>query len=359
MLEQPDRERVSIDAWMIPFNAQQYGLATSLIGPPSTQQITRAPGDVAFVQATVRGGRWRPSIDTHHLFLGLQDVEVVQDLSEGRILRMLGILRTAPGYLGAWPQQGFLDFLPGLLRSEPDAQGYSRLPLGLWRRQFEGFSVLSFLLPVLESVTPHLTVEQTDSEAQARIYISDLSGAKITSWLNQLYQERARQASVGNARFLHTLSQQLGVPRADARSVGEDLLDVQLVCPLGGEYRLNQQPAGVTHWVSTAWDGTSDPGEAVAPYQAPVLDWFRGLSADLTMEANKLFLHAELDMQRKPRQSPIQLPLFDLLKNKLRSQPAVGPEPSTGSAQPEPEPQPPVPEALPEPLPPPPPPEDE
>ena len=122
--------------------------------------------------------------------------------------------------------------------------------------------------------------------------------------------------SVGNARFLHTLSQQLHVPREDARNVAEDVLDVELICALEGDYQLEQQNGGLPHWVSSAWEQGNAQGGMPATYRAPVLDWFRGLNVDLTMHEEKLYVHAELDMQRIPRASVINLPLFNLFGGK-------------------------------------------
>ena len=219
------------------------------------------------------------------------------------------------------------------------------MPLGLWRRQFSEFSVLSFVFPVLESVTPHLTIEQTDDQAQVRILINDVSQSKIAGWLSQLYYQRARQASLGNVRFLHTMSQQLRVPRDQALAVAQDLLDVKLVCPLGGEYQLRPDPSGLKYWLSTAWQAESQPAAAPSAYHAPVLDWFRGLQAELTMHEDKLFVHAELDMQRKKGAGKIQLPFFNLFGGKSAEKPAKT-RPKT---------KPPTVESLPEPIPPPPP----
>jgi hypothetical protein len=348
-LEQPRRERVVIDAWMLPFDAQQYGLVTSMIGEPSTRQITSVADDVVSVQATMRGGMWRPSVGTHHLFLGLQDMAVDPALaSGGSLLQTLSILRGAPGYLGAWPKPGLLDLIPAV-GGQPDALGYSQVPvLGLWRRQFGDFSVLSFVPSVLESVTPQLTVDQTDSQAQIRVRVADLSDAKVKQWLNDLYYRRARQASINNARFLHTLSQQLAVPRQDARAVAEDLLDVQLTCALGGEYQLRQHPSGLMHWASSSWELENNRPTAAPPdYEAPPWEWFRGLVAELTMYQDKLMVHAELDMQRKASESKLNLPLFDRLFGNKNPQQQNEPQPPAVPRTPPAEP-------LPEPLPPPP-----
>ena len=55
---------------------------------------------------------------------------------------------------------GLLDLLP--LGTAPDSQGYSQLPLGLWRRQTpEGLSLLSFDQAILASTLPQMAIERS------------------------------------------------------------------------------------------------------------------------------------------------------------------------------------------------------
>ena len=87
------------------------------------------------------------------------------------------------------------------------------------------------------------------------------------------------------------------------------LLDTRLVCTLGGRYELDNQ-AGRTVWQSTA---IAEAGGAMPDdYQAPLLDWFRGATVDLTKRADRLDLHAEVDMQRKKVEPGFKLPSFNL-----------------------------------------------
>jgi hypothetical protein len=320
-LDEPDLERVTIDAWMLPFNAKQYGVVTSVIGPPTNASLSPVTGDVVSVQAVLSGGMLNPSVAVHHMFVGLQDMTPRPAGSGGKFLQTLRLAMTAPGYLGAWPNPGLLDLLPLGLSTEPDAFGFSRYPLGLWRRQFEGYSVVSFSRPVLDRVTPELNLEETDNYAQVRVNVADLSLSKISGWLSQLNYDRSRQTSVGNAQFLHLLSQQLRVPREDARTVAEQLLDVELLCTLGGEYEFQQPRRGPGHWASTAWDQSSSASRAMPDdYQAPVLAWFRGLTADLTMHEDKLIVHAEIDMKRKPHDAKTELQRFKLFGGEKKQQ---------------------------------------
>ena len=284
-------ETVDIRARMLPFHSEQYERITSLLGAPSAERITPAPGDIVTAQAIVRGGLMRPHIGEHHLFLGVQDLPPHEPLPTSKLRRTLRLLTRTPGYLGAWPQPGWLDALPLVGRRLPDIDGYTSLPLGLWRRQFEGFSVLSFAHPILRSVTPHLELEDTDVPAQVRIHVGDLQQAKIQPWINDLYFHRARLTTLGNLRLMHTLNQQLGVPRVDCRRVAENLLNVGLECSLAGDYELKTVDEGFKVWTS---DALSPRRATPDQYRAPPLSWLRGLDASLVMLDDRLDLDATI-----------------------------------------------------------------
>ncbi len=332
-------ERLVIDGHLSPFAEQKYGWITSILGSPTRVRIRPAEGDVIAVQAAVKGGLLFPSIPPHHLFLGVQDSEPQTDLPTGGLLKTLMVLQSTPGYLGAWPKSGFLDLLPlGLGGGPPNASGYSQLPLGVWRRQWDAFSALAFDPKVLAHVTPQLAATETDDDAQVRVLVSDLSQAKLQTWVHQLTYSRACQASLGNAKLLHTLSQQLSVPRDRALAAAEELLDAKLICSLGGEYRLAETPNQLALWKSDKWPAAAS-GPAADSYRAPLLDWFRGLDADLTMYQDRVVLHATLDMQRKATESKVELPSFNNLfgggKRKPDApEPVVPPPPPPGDTTP-------------------------
>ncbi len=326
-LDDQGKERIIIDANVSPFAEEKYGWIMSILGPPTSKRITPAPGDIISAQASVRGGMFMPSVPLHHLFVGIQDSEPLTDLNPTGLLKTLKILQTTPGYLGAWPKVGFLDLLPlQLVSSQVDAAGFSQLPLGVWRRQWDAFSALSMDPNLLARVTPHIVPEQAEDDAQIRIHVGDLSQAKLQTWVNNLAYYRASQASMGNAKLLHTLSQQLSVPRPEALQVAQYLLDAKLVCSLNGRYYLDQQPGEIGLWKSDRW--TDPPGLGrPADYSAPVLEWFRGMEFSLTKYGDRVVVHAQLDMQRKPGEPKIKLPSFFNMFGGDRTPPANKPLP--------------------------------
>ncbi|WP_425618183.1 hypothetical protein NA78x_001882 [Anatilimnocola sp. NA78] len=313
----PTIERVTIDGNITPLNEAKYGQLMSMLGPPTTQMITRSADDIVSAQAVVKEMNLLGNIPPHHLFLGMQDLTPVLENRKTGLFATLQMLRNTPGYIGSWPKAGYLDALPlgNLLSSRPDANGFSQLPLGLWRREGGGFSVLSFDANVLAHVTPELRVVEAEIPAQIRLHIGDLSTAKVAPLINQMYYDRALSASSGNVRFLHMLNQQLHVPMEACAYVAEDLLNAKLNCPLDGEYKLMEEVGSGLYWRSTVWPERYDL--APVDYKAPLLDWFRGLDGHLTKEQGRLIAHIEVDLARKPEdpaeaKPEFKLPIFDL-----------------------------------------------
>lgn len=304
-------ERIAIDGHIEPLDETKFGWFLNMLGPPTTQMVSPVQGDIVSAQGHIKGMNFLRNIPPHHMFLGVQDIEPLLQGKPQGLMGWLQMLRGTPGYLGTWPQAGYLDMLPLGLAGQPDAYGFSQLPLGLWRRQGGGFSVLSFDYNVLAGATPQLRIVESEIPAQMRLHVNPLHDAKLAGWINRLYYERGLVASAGNVRLLHLMQQQLGVPAAEARKTAEELLSAQLRCPLGGDYELVEEPGGATSWISTAWhkgrvDAVPDD------YKAPPLKWFRGLDAHLTKDDGRLVARLELDMQRPPAAPKVALPLFDL-----------------------------------------------
>jgi hypothetical protein len=301
-------ERVVVDANVSPLVEQNYGEFLSVLGPPTNVEIATSPDDIITMQAFVRGGFLQSDVAPHHLFLGVRDANLnFQPHSRG-FFETLQLMQSTPGYVGSWPKMGFLDMLP-VLSGQVDAAGFSPLPLGAWRWQGGDFSVVSFDRRLLQEASQYLEPVETDNWAQVRIRIGDLAHSRLAAGLTALTYQRARQTSLGNTRLMQTMSQQFHLPKEAAMAEAETLLDTKLVCTLGGRYELvRRQDRAV--WQSSA---IAQAGEAMpADYRAPALVWFRGAKVDLTKHANRLDVHAEIDMQREKSAAGFKLPSFSL-----------------------------------------------
>ncbi len=304
-LNDPGRERITIDAIISPLDDTKYEWYLSLLGEPTKYQLVPPTDNLVSVEATLRGGLVFPGIPPHTLFLGIQDHAALQNDPLRDAPRLLQIFRTLPGYLGAWPKPGFLDLLPWNLAGAPATEGMAQLLLGIWRWQGRGFSVLSMDPEILQEVDRQVGFAETDEPAQIRVRVGDLSNARFRDWLDSWGYSRGQNATTGNARFLAILTQQLGVPQADALTVAQQLLDAQLVCPLGGEYQLLGDHNSAT-WKSTAAADQGGRYQVPEAYIAPPLVWFRGLEAQVMRYPERVVLRAHVDMQRKDREPLIE-----------------------------------------------------
>jgi hypothetical protein len=96
-----------------------------------------------------------------------------------------------------------------------------------------------------------------------------------------------------------------------ARETAETVLDVDLVCTLGGKYELVETPTKRLVWESTSWPSFADP-QIPAGYIAPLFKWFRGLELEVINGDSQFVVHGFLDIKRDKSESA--LPSFNLFK---------------------------------------------
>lgn len=312
-------ERLAIEAYIAPLGREKYGWLTSMLAPPVSTQIQLPPDDVINFQAHLAGKSTSRSYSPDHvMFAGLKDmVPPVPGESKG-LLATLRILQSLPAYLGGWPRPGYLDRLPlGLGGGPPDALGFSKLFIGVWRWQMGGFSVLSFDRSILDNCALYLRPIPAEDFAQGRLMIGDLGKSKLSAWFNTFWFRRAAQTTRGNLMLLDSLQQQLKVPPEQALATAEKILDARLQCSLGGQYILEstEPKMGKKWWESTAWPRqfammsgkTSslgfDSSQSLPPaeYKAPWLQWFRGAQLHLTQLPERLVVVGTIDIEPIPQ----------------------------------------------------------
>jgi hypothetical protein len=328
-----NRERVTVDVMMTPFAPQHFEKLRQYAGPPDDKRLAPVPGDLAAFDAVLTNQR---------LFGGLRDFGPPPSVQFGRLMPLGRMRDWLVGYIGCTGELGFLKFL-NIGFPPPDPEGFSTEWLtGGWRRIFGPFTVFSFQPEVLAEVTPQLHFEPAERPAQFRLRIDDLTNSRIMPLANGWAYNRTRETSLNNLRLMQALDQQLHVPPASCKEAAEFLLDAKLICPLGGQYvykknsplpmaeepgvraadqnsplpkgegpgvradGLNNSndssPAAFGRWTSTALETQPPPGsllQSAAPpnFQAPPLNWFRGLDLEATMNEKNLSAHAEVIMQ--------------------------------------------------------------
>ena len=312
-------ERLAVEAYIAPLGREKYGWLTSMLAPPVSTQIQLPPDDVINFQAHLAGKSTSRSYSPDHvMFAGLKDmVPPVPGESKG-LLATLRILQSLPAYLGGWPRPGYLDRLPlGLGGGPPNALGFSKLFIGVWRWQMGGFSVLSFDRSILDNCALYLRPIPAEDFAQGRLMIGDLGKSKLSAWFNTFWFRRAAQTTRGNLMLLDSLQQQLKVPPEQALATAEKILDARLQCSLGGQYILEstEPNMGKKWWESTAWPRqfammsgkTSslgfDSSQSLPPaeYKAPWLQWFRGAQLHLTQLPERLVVVGTIDIEPIPQ----------------------------------------------------------
>lgn len=315
-------ERIAIEAYIAPLGRDKYGWLSAVLAPPVRTEIQLPPDDVVNWQLHLAGQHTaRFNSPDHVMFAGLKDtIPPVPGESKG-ILGTLRTLQSLPAYLGAWPRPGYLDRLPlGLGGPPPDAFGFSKLLIGLWRWQMGGFSVLSFDKSILENCMLHLRPIPAKDFAQGRLKIGNIEQSRLSNWFNTLWFRRAAQTTRGNLMFLDSIQSQLKVPAASALTTAEMLIDAKLQCSLGGRYDLSPDSnAELPLWQSTAWpeqihlmNGLNgkplaskigfDSSKSLPPseYKAPWLQWFRGAHLHLTQLPERLIVVGTIDIEPIP-----------------------------------------------------------
>jgi hypothetical protein len=291
-------ERVVLDIKAAPLSERHSQLLSQWLGPPTDQRLAPVEGDIVAFEAVMRGGSLLAAAD-HRLFGALRDADpsIALDPRAGLVARLVTAqLEGLQGYLGAYPNPGFLQLLGGLVETPPDAGGYSRSLAGVWRRQFNSFTLLSFHPEILERVSQQLRFEKAERPAQIWVRADDLANSRLAPLINAYGYRQSRQIVLGNSRYMNMLVEQLHVPPADALSTAETLVGATLLDPLGGKYELGELPGGQRSWTSTSLTAKPNANQPPADYQFPALNWFRGVKLDAMVDQGLLAIHGEVIM---------------------------------------------------------------
>jgi hypothetical protein len=302
-------ERVTVDLEAAPLSQRHVELLSKWLGEPTDARLAPVAGNVVSFEAVLRGGTFF-SGGEHHLFGGLRDADpsIALDPQSGLIARLItSQLQGVQGYLGAWPNPGFLRMLSGILEVPVDPAGYARLRTGLWRRQFNDFTLLSFHPEILQQASAQLQFEKAPRPAQVWVHAEDLSQSRLAGLVNAYGYRQSRQITAGNTRFLNMLSEQLHVPRADALETAERLLEAKFVSLLGGQYELRETSPGVKSWVNSAL-ANAPPNQVPPDYQFPALTWLRGMDLEMGFQNGAIAAHVEATMPVETRPAGFSLP---------------------------------------------------
>lgn len=328
--ESPDQkgwDRITADVRVARYSQMPVAKWPAMLGEAQPNRVAPIAGDAVSLEI-VLGALGDPV----HLFGGIRDFNTPLMVRQGQVQTRTVFTDSIRAYVGGWPRPYLLDKFLGRPAGPLDAEGVARTGgvagLGLfdmWFRRADDFFLFSFKRDVLLEVGRQLAMVEAERPAQIRLHIDDLTNKQIATAVNGFGYMRARDTSASASRFMNSLTTQLHVPAEDARALGEDLAGGKFACPLGGKYVLVDplasngaadvaddlppppangaatratDPSARKLWVSTAPAPENRFLLTVIPadYQMPLMNWFRGLSADVARMNDELWLNAKLDM---------------------------------------------------------------
>jgi hypothetical protein len=317
-------DRITADVRVAPYSQMPLAKWPNMLGQAATARVAPIKGDVASLEI-VLDALGEPM----HLFGGLRDFRSPLVVRQGEVAANSPVSEFVRGYIGGWPRPHLIDRfirLPESGQLDADNIGRTAGLFSLWFRRADDFFLLSFGRDVLMEVGPQLAIVEAKRPAQIRLFVDDLSNKHVETAVNGFGYMRARDTSASASRFMNSLTTQLHVPPQPARPLAESLVNGHFECPLGGKYVLvdplaqapvsrdaqrsapaEALPAPKDQLASTSgrllWTSTATPPanrflltEIPADYQMPLMNWFRGLTADAGRAGDELSLHAALEM---------------------------------------------------------------
>jgi hypothetical protein len=302
-------DRITADVRIAPYSQMPVARWPNMLGPAANVRVAPIEGDVASLELIIDALG-----EPVHLFGGLRDFSSPLVVREGQVKADAPTSEYIRAYVGGWPRPHLIDRWLGRPAGAFDDQGIARTDglFDLWLRRADDFFLFSFKRDVLVEVGQQLAMVETDQPAQIRLHIDDLHDKQIADAVSALGYMRARDASASGARFMNSLTTQLHVPPESARAVAEELVAGKFDCPLGGDYKLvdpfsrEAEPSAPTEPANGArrlWASTAPTSEnrflltqIPADYTMPLMNWFRGINADVARANDELTLHANLDM---------------------------------------------------------------
>ena len=312
-------DRITADVRVAPYSQMPIARWPNMLGPAATGRVAPIKGDVVSLEV-VLDALGEPM----HLFGGLRDFRTPLIVRQAEVTSSQSPTDFIRAYIGGWPRPHLIDRFIRLPKDPLDADNIGRTGglFDLWFRRADDFFLFSFKRDILQEVGAQLGMVEAKNPAQIRLFVDDLSDKQLATAVSGFGYMRARDTSASASRFMNSLTTQLHVTPENARTLAESLVGGHFDCPLGGEYVLvdpdNPQPApgqkkeealpvppdeaasagGRKLWASTATPPENRflLTEIPADYQMPLMNWFRGISAEAGRFNDELTAHAALEM---------------------------------------------------------------
>lgn len=341
-------ERVGIEIVITPYARQKYALLERHLADPSRRRFARSDDDLLSVDTAVRMGRGR---EPHLLYIGLRDDHIPFAMNNGNvelvdqddettfaklrsfglisppstdILRMLGSVllkgeplppepspRAPPAApkpmpwaaatlpFGSPPAGQLLYYFGWAIANMPPGSAEASKYIKMIESQ-DGLTAVAMDSELRGDVLGNMGQESVDNPPKVRMHMGSLAGSQVEPYIQAYTFMQSRRVSAENARFLTDLTRWLNLPPEESRQTIENVLDVRLSCPLGGDYRF-EQVQGQSYCSGTAWDPESlyqlrRPPES---WKFPFLDWLRGLDLRFDLDQNTLHANVELTVHQR------------------------------------------------------------
>lgn len=300
-------KRIVVDFAVTPFTRQNLGGLAAMLAPATSDRLGSVDGAMLSIEA----------LTNSRIFAGLLDHDASFSIKGGQIITPDWVMTSRPIYVG---ERGH--FIRSFLENHTESRrvlgdGYfefksrAYFPPLFSGWQQDQWLVIGGDLATVRQVVPALEISPAERLAQVRLHIGDLGRSKLAPICRAGLYLHDRGASQSNARLLDTLRQQLHVADDEGLAAFENVLAARPVCPLGGTYSKpgfigNERTVAGKRWSSSAW-GQRAPqtlGEIHSipeEYEPQLLDWFRGLDAEIRFEDRTFWTHVELHVAADPK----------------------------------------------------------
>lgn len=143
----------------------------------------------------------------------------------------------------------------------------------------------------------HLTTQET-TPTQIHLQAGGVEQSLAAPYLHAFSYCEARQKSATSALWQTRWMNGLRCSPQAFRTMLEKALCARIVCPLGGEWRVQTNEGNATQWTSSAWQEMSLSKVDSVPvgYRFPFLSWLQRIELDFNLKPNSLGSKVILDV---------------------------------------------------------------
>lgn len=334
-------ERIHLDIHVSPYARQAYAFLTNYLASPSSTHIAFDSKSLVGVSATLKNG-----VGTTLAYFGLCDDTIPFRIEQGELIRegksskwslvdkrsfaavtpagiegLQLLSKLVEGLQTRDSSMGSQTPAPKNPERSPQSRSVRALsnwmnPIGLLIQIGDELFVSLFDLAKASSLyhdlrwsiyassneirmeaKEHLTTQKTNP-TQIHLQAGGVEQSLAAPYLHAFSYCEARQKSAASAVWLTRWMNGLHCSPQTFRTSVEQALCARIVCPLGGEWRVDANEGTMTRWTSTAWQEKSLAKVNSVPvgYRFPFLRWLQSIKLDFNLKPNNLSSKVILDV---------------------------------------------------------------